>query len=71
MPIRSILALGAAVLLTACGLAETGAAAATTGAAAAEQAESAGKITEEVRVDVEAAKQSHAEALRAAEEASQ
>src|SRR5687768_11056089 len=64
---RVISLLAAAALLSACGLAETGAAAATAGGGAAEQAKEAGKITENVETDLEAAQQAAAETRRAAE----
>ncbi|HUG73663.1 MAG TPA: hypothetical protein VMK82_09585, partial [Steroidobacteraceae bacterium] len=67
--IVSLLVITAA--LSACGLAETGAAAATTGVSAAEQAREAKKTTDRVEADLEAAQQAAAEARRAAEADSQ
>lgn len=68
---RYAMILFAAVCLSACGLAETGAAAAAGGASAAEQAEEARQITDQVQADLEAAQQQAAENRRAAEAASE
>jgi hypothetical protein len=68
---RFVLALGTTALLSACGLAETGAAAGATGAAAAEQAQQAETITEGVKTDIAAAQEAAAEARRQAEAASE
>jgi hypothetical protein len=67
--IRIITSLAVAALLAACGLAETGAAAAAGGASAAEEAKEAGRITNRVEADLEAARQQAAESRRAIEEA--
>jgi len=56
------------LLLTGCGLAETGATAAAEAKAAAEQAKQGKELEEKVKRDVAAAQQAEAEALRKAEQ---
>jgi hypothetical protein len=69
--IRIITLLVVSAALSACGLAETGAAAATTGVSAAEQVREGKETMGQVEADLEAAQQTAAEARRAAEAASQ
>jgi len=58
-------------LLAGCGLAETAAVAGAQGASAAEQAKQAKEAQAKIEADVAAAQAEHADALKAAEEATQ
>jgi outer membrane biogenesis lipoprotein LolB len=69
MPI--VTALLAAALLSACGLAETGATAVAEADAAAEQARQGKALEEKVQRDIEAAQKTEADAIKRADEAAQ
>lgn len=69
MPI--VTALLAAALLSACGLAETGATAVAEADAAAEQAKQGKALEEKVQRDIAAAQKAEADAIKRADEAAQ
>ncbi|HYP80778.1 MAG TPA: hypothetical protein VEQ17_10845 [Steroidobacteraceae bacterium] len=69
--IRQTMLIGIAVLLTGCGLAETGAVATAGGASAAEQAKQARATEDRVRQQLEEAQKVRDESLKDAEKAAE